>query len=73
MRIAGTDETTGLPDKVFFSTALLPQLISKASADGDFLGYIMIALTDSEKSTKNTVAGEETSSSQECPSSSRPT
>ena len=43
MRIAGTDETTGLPNKVFFSTALLPQMISKANADGDFIGCIMIA------------------------------
>ena len=43
MRIAGTDETTGLPNKVFFSTALLPQLISKANADGDFIGCLMVA------------------------------
>ncbi len=43
MRIAGTDETTGLPNKVFFPTALLPQLISKANTDGNFVGCIMIA------------------------------
>ena len=42
MRIAGTAENTGLPNKIFFSTALLPQLMSKANTDGDFLGCIMI-------------------------------
>ena len=29
MRIAGTDDLTGLPNKVFFSTALLPQVITQ--------------------------------------------
>ena len=29
IRIAGTDSLTKLPNKVFFSTALLPQAISK--------------------------------------------
>ena len=43
MRIAGTEALTGLPNKVFFTTALLPQQISKANASGDFLGCLMIA------------------------------
>lgn len=43
MRIAGTDSHTGLPNKVFFTTAMLPQAISTANADGQPLGCIMIA------------------------------
>ena len=43
MRIAGTDDQTGLPNKIFFSTALLPQLISKADAEGQHLACIMVA------------------------------
>lgn len=34
MRIAGTDDLTGLPNKIFYSTALLPQVISQANTDG---------------------------------------
>ena len=33
MRIAGTDDLTGLPNRVFFTTALLPQQISQANAE----------------------------------------
>jgi len=43
MRIAGTDIHTGLPNKVFFSTALLPQQISKANAEKQSIGCIMLA------------------------------
>ena len=43
MRIAGTDSLTGLPNKVFFSTALLPQAISGANAEGHPLGCVMLA------------------------------
>ncbi len=43
MRIAGTDSLTGLPNKVFFTTALLPQAISEANADGVPLGCVMMA------------------------------
>ena len=43
MRIAGTDIHTGLLNKVFFSTALLPQQISKANAEKQSIGCIMLA------------------------------
>lgn len=43
MRIAGTEDLTGLPNKVYFSTALLPQLISSANAEGHPLACIMLA------------------------------
>ena len=32
MRIASTEDLTGLPNKVFFTTALLPPLITQANA-----------------------------------------
>ncbi len=38
MRIAGTDSLTGLPNKVFFTTALLPQAITKSDEDGRPIG-----------------------------------
>jgi diguanylate cyclase (GGDEF)-like protein len=34
MRIAGTDELTGLPNRVFFTTALLTQQISRSNVEG---------------------------------------
>ena len=43
IRIAGTDDLTGLPSKVFFSTALLPQIISAANAEGQGFVCIMVA------------------------------
>jgi diguanylate cyclase (GGDEF)-like protein len=43
MRIAGTDDLTALPNKVFFSTALLPQAISRSNAEGHPLACIMLA------------------------------
>lgn len=43
MRIAGTDSLTGLPNKVFFTTALLPQAIAQADAEGQPLGGIMLS------------------------------
>jgi two-component system cell cycle response regulator len=43
MRIAGTDDLTGLPNKVFFSTALLPQQISQSTAESQPLACIMLA------------------------------
>ena len=43
IRIAGTDDLTGLPNKVFFSTALLPQIISAANAEGQGFVCIMVA------------------------------
>jgi GGDEF domain-containing protein len=43
MRIAGTDDLTALPNKVFFSTALLPQAISQSNAEGHPLVCIMLA------------------------------
>lgn len=33
MRLAGTDALTGLPNRVYFTTALLPQLISQSNAE----------------------------------------
>ena len=33
MRIASVDDLTVLPDKIFFSTALLPQVFSPANDD----------------------------------------
>ena len=42
MRIAGTDDQTGLPNKVFFSTALLPQVISQHNAEErSFVGILV--------------------------------
>ena len=43
MRIAGTDDLTGLPNKMFFSTALLPQVVSAANAEGRSFVGIMVA------------------------------
>ena len=43
MRIAGTEDLTGLPNKVYFSTALFPQLVSSANAEGNALSCIMLA------------------------------
>ncbi|MDA0335978.1 MAG: GGDEF domain-containing protein [bacterium] len=43
MRIAGTDSHTGLPNKVFFTTAMLPQAVSTANAEGQPLGALMMA------------------------------
>lgn len=46
MRIAGTDSLTGLPNKVFLTTALLPQAITKSNEDGRPLGCVMMAPDD---------------------------
>ncbi len=43
MRIAGTADLTGLPNRVYFSTALLPQLVSAANVEGHSLACIMLA------------------------------
>ena len=43
MRIAGTDSLTGLPNKVYFTTALFPQAIGEANAEGEPLGCVMMA------------------------------
>lgn len=43
MRIAGTDSLTGLPNKVFFTTALFPQFLAQSTAEGTPLGGIMAA------------------------------
>ena len=43
MRIAGTDDLTGLPNKVFFTTALLPQQISKSEADQTPFACLIVA------------------------------
>ena len=43
MRIAGTDSQTGLPNRVFFTTAMLPQAIATASEEGQPLGCVMRA------------------------------
>jgi len=43
MRIAGTDERTGLPNKVYLTTALLPQQISQSNADQEPFACIMLA------------------------------
>ena len=43
MRIAGTDPLTGLPNKVFFSTALLPQLISQSNTEQIPFACIILA------------------------------
>jgi diguanylate cyclase (GGDEF)-like protein len=43
MRLAGTDNLTGLPNKVYCTTALLPQLISQADAEGLPFSCILVA------------------------------
>lgn len=43
MRIAGTDALTGLPNKVFFTTALLPQFINKANAESVPFSCLILA------------------------------
>jgi diguanylate cyclase (GGDEF)-like protein len=43
MRIAGTDDLTGLPNKVFFTTALLPGQISQSCAESQPVACIMLA------------------------------
>ena len=43
MRIAGTDSLTGLPNKVFFTTALFPQFLTQSTTEGTPLGGIMAA------------------------------
>jgi two-component system cell cycle response regulator len=43
MRKAGTDSHTGLPNKVFFTTAMLPQAISAANVDCLPIGCVMMA------------------------------
>ncbi|MEW6749526.1 MAG: GGDEF domain-containing protein [Candidatus Latescibacterota bacterium] len=43
MRIAGTDALTGLPNKVYFSTALLPQLIVQADAQAFPFSCLIVA------------------------------
>ena len=43
MRIAGTDAQTGLPNKVFFTTALLPQFINQANADSVSFACLILA------------------------------
>ena len=43
MRIAGTDSLTGLPNKVYFTTALLPQAISHANEENEHVGCVMLA------------------------------
>lgn len=43
MRIAGTDDLTGLPNKVYFSSAILPQLISQAKAGSE--NFVCIIIT----------------------------
>lgn len=42
MRIAGTDDLTGLPNKVYFSSVILPQVISQAKAGGESFVCIII-------------------------------
>ena len=46
MRIAGTDLLTGLPNKIFLTTALLPQAITSSDEDGRPLGCVMMAPDD---------------------------
>ena len=43
MRIAGTDDLTGLPNKIYFTTALLPQVVSQANASGQSFVCVMVA------------------------------
>lgn len=43
MRLAGTDDLTGLPNRVFFTTALLPQVISKSNADQVSFSCLILA------------------------------
>ena len=43
LRIAGSDDLTGLPNKIFFSTSLLPQVVSAAIAEGRSLVCITVA------------------------------
>jgi len=43
MRIAGTDSLTGLPNKVFFTTAMFPQFLAQSTAESTPLGGIMTA------------------------------
>lgn len=43
MRIAGTDDLTGLPNKIYFTTALLPQVVSQANASGQSFVCVIVA------------------------------
>ena len=43
MRIAGTDSLTGLPNKIYFTTALLPQAIAHANEENEHVGCVMLA------------------------------
>ena len=45
-RVAGTDDLTGLPDKVFFSTALLPQIVTQRDAEEQSFVSTMVAPDD---------------------------
>ena len=45
-RIAGADPLTGLPNRVFFLTALLPQAITQANAEAQDLACLVVAPND---------------------------
>lgn len=53
MRIAGTDSLTGLPNKVYFTTALLPQALSHANEENEHLGCVMLAPDNLGEINKN--------------------
>lgn len=57
MRIAGTDDQTGLPNRVFFTTALLPQLISQANAN--MVSFACLILAPDQLSEINQKFGRE--------------
>ena len=42
-RMAGTDGLTGLPNKISFVRAYLPQALARASEEGQSIGMILIA------------------------------
>ena len=45
-RMAGTDALTGLPNKISFMRALVPQTIQRAMAEGNPIGFILLSADD---------------------------
>ena len=42
-RLAGTDGLTGLPNKISFMRALVPQALQKAAEAGESIGFILMS------------------------------
>ena len=42
-RLAGTDSLTGLPNKISFVRAILPQAIQRAASEGEPVGFMLVS------------------------------